>query len=90
MSRANEALLDAIHGLVAGSLKDELTRAAAMAALPDPEKRVPLNPQLIDKALKFLKDNGVDAPARSARVDELAATLGDLDIDEVGHEMRTH
>lgn len=89
MSRANEALLDAIHGLVAGSLKDELVRAAARAALPtEDEGYAPLSPQLIDKALKFLKDNGVDAPAASARVDGLASTLADLDLDDVGFDIR--
>lgn len=103
MSRASDAVLDAIHALVAGSLKDELIRAAEAAALPptieverdgktvtedNPGYR-PLNPQLIDKALKFLKDNGVDAPAKSERVDNLAATLADLDIDEAAHDLRT-
>ncbi|MBF7012547.1 hypothetical protein QUC32_23140 [Novosphingobium resinovorum] len=90
MSRASGDVLDMLHALVAGSLSDELARAAQRAALPrDDENYAPLNPQLIDKALKFLKDNGVDAPAKSARVDTLAATLGELDLDDVGHEIRT-
>ena len=102
--RATEDLLDALHALVAGSLKDELVRAAERAAAPsmidgtdkdgkpamvkNPDHE-PLNPQLIDKALKFLKDNGVDAPQKSERVDSLAATLADLDLDDVGHDIHS-
>lgn len=48
----------------------------------------PLNPQLIDKALKALKDNGVDAPAKSPRVDALAAKLGQLDLDQEAVDLR--
>lgn len=92
--RATEDLLDMLHAIVAGSLTDELARAAERAAaprtvknddgveVPNPEY-LPLNPQLIDKALKFLKDNGVDAPKKSARVDTLASQLADLDLDDV-------
>lgn len=90
MSRASDTILDAIHALVAGSLKDELVRAAERAALPiNDENYAPLSPQLIDKCLKFLKDNGVDAPKTSQRVDSLASQLADLDIDETAHEIHT-
>jgi hypothetical protein len=81
MSRANTDLMDAIHGMVASALKDELVRAMKAAVGPEP---VPINPQLIDKAMKFLKDNGIDAPKANPKVDALAATLGalpDLDMD---------
>lgn len=89
MSRASNDVLDMLHALVAGSLSDELARAAHRAALPrDDENYAPLNPQLIDKALKFLKDNGIDAPAKSERVDTLAAQLGDLDLDDTAMELR--
>lgn len=80
--RASEDLLDLIHNLTATSIREELERAARRAALPkDDEDYQALNPQLVDKAMKFLKDNGVDAPARSKRVDSLADTLSQLDID---------
>jgi hypothetical protein len=88
MSRANSDLLDLIHGLVASSLKDELVRAAEMASHKDAEKRVPINPQLIDKAMKFLKDNGIDAPKANRPVDDLAQTLGDLNLDEEAASLR--
>lgn len=80
MSRANSDLMDMIHGLVASSLKDELLRAAsARDELGNP---VPINPQLLDKAMKFLKDNGIDAPRANKKVDELAGVLTDLDLDD--------
>ncbi|WJY17681.1 hypothetical protein QQS45_08470 [Alteriqipengyuania flavescens] len=99
MSRANDDLMDAIHGLVAGGLKDELERAMHRAAQPRQVKNeqgdlvdnpdyAPLNPQLIDKARAFLKDNGVDAPAKAERVDTLAGTLADLDLDEEAMDLR--
>lgn len=99
MSRASEDLLDLIHLLTATGLKDELERAATAAAQPktievEGEVRpnpayAPINPQLIDKALKFLKDNGVDAPASSPRVDNLAHQLKDLDLDDEAIDLRT-
>ena len=82
MSRAGSDLMDALHGLVATGLTEELQRAIALASDPDPDKRQPINPQLIDKALKFLKDNHIDAPAANAKVDKLAGVLTDLDLDE--------
>lgn len=91
MSRASSDLMDMIHGLVASGLKDELERAFALASDEDPEKRQPVNPQLIDKAMKFLKDNGIDAPKASPKVDALAGTLAkltDLDLDETAHNIR--
>jgi hypothetical protein len=90
VSRASNELLDLIHLLTATSLKDELARAAKRAALPrTDENYAPINPQLIDKALKFLKDNGVDAPAKSQRVDTLASQLNDLDLDDEAVNLRT-
>jgi hypothetical protein len=71
--------MDLLHGLVATSLRDELLRAAS--AVDDGGNPIPMNPQLIDKALKFLKDNDITAPRGNAKVDDLAATLGDLDLD---------
>ena len=89
MSRATEDLLDLIHSLTATSLADELKRAAARAALPPTDENyAALNPQLIDKARAFLKDNGVDAPAKSKPVDTLAHQLRDLDLDDEAVRIR--
>ncbi len=80
MSRATNDMLDAIHGMLAGALKGELVRA--MAAASDVDNPVPIPPQLIDKLLKFLKDNGVDAPRNNKPVNDLALELGNLDLDD--------
>jgi hypothetical protein len=79
IGRATEAQLDLLHGLLAGALKDELERALASAR--DPENPTPINPQLLDKVMKFLAQNGVDAPKGSPKVDALADTLAALDVD---------
>lgn len=87
MSRATEAQLDALHGLLAGALADELGSAIARSRpWVDEEGRTqkgePINPQLLDKVMKFLGQNGVDSPAQSARKDVLADKLRDLDLDQ--------
>lgn len=98
MSRAGSDLMDMLHGLVATGLTEELQRAIEAAAQPRTVEveedgqtverpnpaYAPINPQLIDKALKFLKDNGIDAPKANKKVDTLAETLGQLDLDEEG------
>ncbi len=38
-------------------------------------------PQFLDKVLKFLAQNGINAPATSPKVDALARRLADLDLD---------
>ena len=77
MSRASEDLLDTIHGLLAGALKDELE-----AAVRRSKEGEAISPQLFDKVMKFLKDNGVDAPRSSKRVSDLESFLEDIDLDE--------
>jgi hypothetical protein len=79
MSRASNDLLDAIHGMLAGALKDELHRA--MTAQDEEGNPLPINPQLLDKVMKFLKDNDVTAPASNKPLNDLSATLASLDID---------
>jgi hypothetical protein len=80
VSRATNDILDGLHGLLAGALKDELGRA--IKAAERAEDPAPINPQLIDKVLKFLKDNGVDAPRNNKPVNDLALELGSLDLDD--------
>jgi hypothetical protein len=79
MSRAAPDLMDLIHGLVADSLKQELQRA--FDARDENDNPIPINPQLLDKAMKFLKDNGIDAPAANKKVDLLADQLSKLNVD---------
>ena len=98
MARASSEALDRLHATVARVLTEELVRAKHAAEQPmtmtefrdgnpfevsNPEYR-PLNPQLIDKVLKFLKDNGIDSPAKSAAINGLAQALDDLDLDQIG------
>lgn len=77
--RALESALDALHGLVAAALTDELKRAVEAAEA----EGTPISPQLLDKVLKFLASNGVNAPAAAPKVDRLAQELADLDLDNV-------
>lgn len=86
--RALESVLDALHGMAAEALGDELARA--MEAASREEDPVPINPQLLDKVLKFLAQNGVNAPRAAPRVDALAAQLADLDLDETARPQRAH
>ena len=84
--RATEDALDALHGLLSGALSDELAAAIARSKdTRDDDGRLvpgqPINPQLLDKVMKFLASNGVNAPASSPRVDRLATQLEDLDLD---------
>lgn len=88
MTRANAGLMDMLHGLVAEGLRDELLRAMELANDPDLDKRQPINPQLIDKALKFLKDNSITAPLGNKPVNDLAAQLSDLDLEDEAISLR--
>lgn len=85
MSRATESLLDALHGLAAHGLIDELKRAIdrAEASPNDPDAAVP--PQLLGQVIRFLASNGVTAPAGSKRIVELTeqVTKYDLDLDDI-------
>lgn len=83
--RASESALDALHGLLAGALADELKRA--IDARDTDGNAVPINPQLLDKVMKFLAQNGVDAPAAAPRVDKLAETLSGLNVDLDAHAL---
>ena len=87
MSRASEAAFDALHGLLAEALTAPLKEylEARAAHLADPSKPAPPapSPQLLSQAIKFLKDNGIDTPAKhGGRLGNLAETLGQLDLDE--------
>lgn len=94
MARATDATFDALHALFAESLGEELKRALEAARQPRTIKKkdkdgkevdadnpayAPLSPQFLNQVRGFLKDNGVDAPARSERVGGLAQALQDLE-----------
>lgn len=81
MSRATEDLLDQLHGFLAGSLLEELRSYK--------EKDEPIPPALYGQVIKFLKDNGINAPAGKGvnPIDTLAQELADteLESDELYH-----
>lgn len=79
--RASEGELDTMHRLVALLLSNELDRANLRAEMNPNDPSYAISPQLISQALKFLKDNGVSAPAGSKVVEDLAVQLTDLDLD---------
>lgn len=86
MSRAAERELDALHGVVATILKDAIT--PEVIDLGEGKKKVVYpSPQMIAQAIKFLKDNGIDAPAKSKRMSDLASALDDLDTDDAAMEL---
>lgn len=80
--RASEGQLDTMHRLVAMLLSNELDRANIRAEMNPNDPSFAISPQLISQALKFLKDNGVSAPAGAKAVEDLKAQLLDLDLDD--------
>lgn len=99
MSRANTDLMDLLHGIACEALVEEIKRAREKAAQPrtildddgnpvaNPDYEA-LNPQLIDKALKMLKDNAITAPASNKPANDLASELQDLDFDDPAVSLR--
>lgn len=86
--RGLESQLDALHGLLTDALRIELEQA--LEASRREEDPVPINPQLLDKVMKFLSMNGVTAPQGSPKVDRLATQLADLDLDAEVLERHAH
>ena len=67
--RADDKALDGLHALVAEVLAKSLEAES-------------VSPQMLAQAIKFLKDNGVDAPAASPRISNLERALAELDPSE--------
>ena len=71
MSRATDDLMDALHGALAQTYIDQLKAALASGE--------GISPALLTSAAKFLKDNGIDRPARDGnQIDELADLLPEI------------
>lgn len=98
MTRANSDALDSLHGLMAEAQTAELERAIIAARQPrtilerDPEGNeksvpnpayAPIPPSLLTVVAKFLKDNGIDAPAAAPRMSNLLAQLQNINVDDV-------
>lgn len=80
--RAPESALEALHSLLADTLAEQIKAARK----PDKDgKPGTVHPQLLNQAIKFLKDNGIDAPARGNKpTQSLVEALKDLPLDEMG------
>lgn len=71
-SKATEAKLGELHGLLADTLKDQIKKFT--------DANEPVPPALLAQAIKFLKDNGIDQPLRAGnKVDSLADVMPDFD-----------
>ena len=76
--RATESALDALHALLSETLQSELQAYR--------KNGVPVPPPLLAQCIKFLKDNGIDSPARAKKVlDTLKDEMPDFDDDPSPH-----
>lgn len=77
--QASKELLDSLHNLVGRSLADEIKRYGEGGDLAGE----PLPAALIGQAIKFLKDNGIEAlPTENNGLGDLVDQMPELD-DEV-------
>lgn len=76
MTRATDESMGALHGLVCDSLIEQIKAYKAA--------NEPIPPALLAQAIKLLKDNGIDQPARKGnKVDTLKDVMPDFDGDNV-------
>lgn len=81
--RATESALDALHGLLSETLQGEIQGYR--------ERGEAVPPALLAQCIKFLKDNGIDSPARAKKVlDTLADAMPDFDDDNYGAGRQAH
>lgn len=74
MSRALEEVLDQLHAELAKTLLEGLKASPG-------EEKTPPSPQFLSQVIKFLKDNGVDTPAKAQRVTDLVDQLASMPLD---------
>ncbi len=88
--KALESALDELHGIVAAVLTSQLSTAhkEATTGVIEDDKLVkkPVPTATILAAMKFLKDNGIDSPARSVRMTGLEAQLAAIDMDAAAED----
>lgn len=95
MNRASEDLLDALHGLSAAAMIEEIRAYQAgerfhptkydRDGVAQPREPIALPASVLAVAIKYLKDNGVDRPSRAGdSLDKLADLLPtDDEIDNL-------
>ncbi len=78
--RATDDVFDGLHALTAETLMSEIQAYRNGERTDSDGKRLPVPPALLAQASKFLKDNGIDSPARAADLkDKLAGSLPTFD-----------
>lgn len=85
-TRTTNDTFDELHGLVAESLIEQINAwKASRLVQQEGETFVRVfPPALLAQAIKFLKDNGIDQPAKSGnRVDTLKDAMPDFESDNV-------
>lgn len=76
MKRATDDVFDQLHALTAETLIVEINAYKAGDRHDKDGNVLPVPPALLAQASKFLKDNGIDSPARAADLDDkLKGTL---------------
>lgn len=88
--RATSDQLDELHALQAATLQSEVKRYTEHlnpeTGKLDPQ---PVPPALLAQITKFLKDNGIDSPARAQKLeDALGRRMPDLEAVEHEHMAR--
>lgn len=82
MSRTTDDRFDELHGLVATALIEQIQawKEGRLVEAKDGEYVKVFPPALLAQAIKFLKDNGIDQPARKGnRIDTLKDAMPDFD-----------
>ncbi|MEM7200253.1 MAG: hypothetical protein AAF628_08320 [Planctomycetota bacterium] len=75
MSKATEELMDALHGLAAQTLINEIKAYSAGEHVDKEGNPLPVPASILAAAIKFLKDNGVDRPGRDEDVEDKLSEL---------------
>lgn len=80
MTRATDDALDSLHEAVTLTLAQEIQRYRNGEMKGAEGETLPIPPALLAQAIKLLKDNGIDTPARAGgRTDTLKAAMPDFD-----------
>lgn len=79
MKKADEVIMDSLHGSLATVLKE------ALQGTIDPETgaKIPAPAAILSVARQFLKDNGIDAVAKKGSALSELANLPEFDDDNV-------
>lgn len=79
--RATSDALDALHGLLTDTLVEQIRTATR--ARDEHGNPMPVPSALLAQAIKFLKDNGIDSPAKARKVSDVLSKAMPNWSDEV-------